>query len=77
MNRRNAASFAATLLATSLLAACNPSAPSLDQFGANPELPEPDRGLLPNMTIFEKAALLHSLLPSRLVDVLANSLLLP
>lgn len=37
-----------------LLAACGDE-PSPLQYGANPELPEPKRGLLPNMTIAEPA----------------------
>ena len=36
-----------------LLAACGPEPQQLAQHGANPELPAPKRGLLPNMTIAE------------------------
>ncbi|TAK38709.1 MAG: sorbosone dehydrogenase family protein [Lysobacteraceae bacterium] len=55
MNRSRLFRLSSTLLATALLAACNSSAPDLDQYGANPELPAPDRGLLPNMTIAKPA----------------------
>jgi glucose/arabinose dehydrogenase len=37
------------------LAACG-NAPELNQYGASPELPEPERGLLPNMTIARPAS---------------------
>ena len=37
-----------------LLGACN-SEPGAPQYGANPELPQPQRGILPNMTIAEPA----------------------
>lgn len=38
-----------------LLAACGNSDPDLAQYGPNPELPEPRRGLLPDMTVPEPA----------------------
>src|SRR5690606_37252687 len=38
------------LSATTLLAACNPE-PQPSQYGANPDLPAPQRGLLPDMVI--------------------------
>ena len=37
------------------LAACG-NAPELDQYGASPEIPKPERGLLPNMTIAKPAS---------------------
>src|SRR5690606_26219170 len=37
------------------LTACSDDPPDLQQYGANPELPEPTRGLLPSMTIAEPA----------------------
>src|SRR5690606_22814659 len=41
-----------TAAAAVALAACNPSPKPIErQFGADPELPEPRRGVLPNMTI--------------------------
>ena len=55
MNRARLLRLSSTVLATALLAACNSSAPTLDQYGANPELPTPARGLLPNMTIARPA----------------------
>ncbi len=36
-----------------LVGACSGDAPDLNQVGPDPELPEPSRGLLPNMTIAE------------------------
>ena len=53
MKRSNLAAFAAVLLAAGL-AACG-EAPDLNQYGANPELPEPDRSVLPNMVIAKPA----------------------
>ena len=50
------ARVATVVFAAALLAACNEHAPELKQTGANPELPAPDRGVLPNMTIAEPAA---------------------
>ncbi|PPT92681.1 sorbosone dehydrogenase [Xanthomonas arboricola pv. arracaciae] len=50
---------AVTVLSVSILAAALAScgkAPELKQHGASPELPAPDRGLLPDMTIAEPAA---------------------
>src|SRR5690606_33093971 len=42
----------ATAVAAALLAACNPSPQPVErQYGAEPDLPQPQRGLLPNMTI--------------------------
>ncbi len=46
--------LAAAVAATLVLAACNPD-PGPLQYGANPELPEPKRGLLPQMVIAEPA----------------------
>lgn len=43
-----------TLASLAVLAACG-AEPQALQYGANPELPEPKRGLLPNMTIAEPA----------------------
>jgi glucose/arabinose dehydrogenase len=37
------------------LAACG-NAPELNQYGASPEIPKPERGLLPNMTIAKPAS---------------------
>src|SRR3546814_16259365 len=54
MNRPARASVPA-LAGVALLAACNQSAPDIDQYGANPELPDQHRGLLPNMTIARPA----------------------
>ena len=46
----------ATAMAASLIAACSGgNAPDAAQTGANPQLPAPERGLLPNMTIAEPA----------------------
>ncbi len=44
----------AMLAMATLLGACN-SEPRPPQYGANPELPQPQRGILPNMTIAEPA----------------------
>ena len=38
------------------LAACSQEAPQLDQYGANPEMPQPDRTLMPDMIIAKPAA---------------------
>jgi glucose/arabinose dehydrogenase len=46
--------LAAGVLAV-LLGACSDDAADLYQYGPNPELPEPSRGLLPNMTIAGQA----------------------
>src|SRR3546814_9100702 len=53
--KRSTFAFALALAAVALLAACNQSAPDIDQYGANPELPDQHRGLLPNMTIASPA----------------------
>lgn len=45
------ARFLVLLAATSALAACGGGDPSPDQYGANPQLPEIQRGLFPNMKI--------------------------
>ena len=46
----------ALAVATVLVGGCSGGdAPDLDQYGANPELPDPHRGFLPNMTIAEPA----------------------
>jgi glucose/arabinose dehydrogenase len=53
MNRLDGLAIAAL---AALLASCSGgSAPSPEQYGANPELPTPKRGLLPNMTISKPA----------------------
>src|SRR3546814_13567153 len=49
--KRSTLAIVPALAAVALLAACNQSAPDLDQYGANPELPDQHRGLLPNLTI--------------------------
>src|SRR3546814_16119935 len=49
--KRSTLAIVPALAAVALLAACNQSAPDIDQYGANPELPDQHRGLLPNMTI--------------------------
>ena len=51
MNRLNLLAAASAAL---VLAACNPD-PGPMQYGANPELPEPKRGLLPQMVIADPA----------------------
>ncbi|MFC3716461.1 PQQ-dependent sugar dehydrogenase [Luteimonas soli] len=53
--KRPILALAPVIAAVALLAACNQSAPDLNQYGASPELPEQDRGLLPNMTIARPA----------------------
>src|SRR3546814_17857947 len=53
--KRSTLAIVPALAAVALLAACNQSAPDLDQYGANPELPHQHRGLLPNMTIARPA----------------------
>lgn len=45
----------AILAATALLAGCSGSDPEVSQYGPNPELPEPRRGLLPSMGIASPA----------------------
>src|SRR5690606_36172480 len=46
----------ALAVAAGLLAGCSGGdAPELDQYGATPELPAPERGFVPNMTIAEPA----------------------
>lgn len=54
MKRQTVTIIAVSVLAAAL-AACN-KAPELNQRGANPELPEPDRGLMPDMTIAKPTA---------------------
>src|SRR5690606_15225586 len=53
MNR--IATIAVSVLALAL-AACSNEAPQLDQYGANPEIPEPNRTLMPDMIIAKPAA---------------------
>src|SRR3546814_946435 len=48
--KRSTFAFALALAAVALMAACNQSRPDIDQYGANPELPDQHRGLLPNRT---------------------------
>ncbi|MCC7633902.1 PQQ-dependent sugar dehydrogenase [Stenotrophomonas rhizophila] len=49
-----------TLLSVSVLAAalaaCSPAAPPLEQYGADPQLPTPNRGVMPDMTIAKPTA---------------------
>ena len=47
--------FLALALATSALAACSDGSPDPTQYGPNPQLPEQQRGLLPNMKIADPA----------------------
>ena len=54
MNRTNPGRIAVSLLAGAL-AACS-QAPELDQYGANPEIPTPERGVMPDMVIAKPAA---------------------
>ncbi|MCE4286472.1 sorbosone dehydrogenase family protein [Xanthomonas hortorum pv. vitians] len=54
MKRQTITIIAVSVLAAAL-AACN-KAPELNQRGATPELPEPDRGLMPDMTIAKPTA---------------------
>src|SRR3546814_872055 len=49
--KRSTLAIVPALAAVALLAACNQSAPDIDQYGANPELPDQHPGLLPNMPI--------------------------
>jgi len=51
MNRSNRFALAATAVVAMSLAACGGDAPAEQDYGANPTLPEIQRGLLPNMTI--------------------------
>ena len=53
MKRSNVSVLAAAAFSTAL-AGCG-QAPELDQYGASPELPQQERGLLPNMTIAKPA----------------------
>lgn len=53
MSRSNMSIVAIAALSTAL-AACG-NAPELNQYGASPEIPNPERGLLPNMTIAKPA----------------------
>lgn len=51
---RTACTVVTALAAAVILVACGPD-PSVPQFGADPALPQPQRGLLPSMTIAEPA----------------------
>ena len=53
MKRSHLAAIAVASLSMAL-AACG-NAPAVDQYGASPELPSPERGVLPNMTIAKPA----------------------
>jgi glucose/arabinose dehydrogenase len=53
MSRSNTSIVAIAALSTAL-AACG-NAPELNQYGASPEIPNPERSLLPNMTIAKPA----------------------
>ncbi|WP_348764948.1 sorbosone dehydrogenase family protein [uncultured Salinisphaera sp.] len=55
MNTRRIVYVCASALALTLFTGAATAANSEQQFGANPNLPEPQRGLLPNMTIPEPA----------------------
>ena len=54
MNRPNPTIIAVSVLAAAL-AACS-EAPDLDQYGANPQIPTPERGVMPDMIIAKPAA---------------------
>jgi len=54
MKRRTSTAFAVSVLALAL-AACN-KAPDMKQYGAEPELPKPNRTLMPDMTIAKPVA---------------------
>jgi len=55
MNRQMIKGISVSVLAAAL-AACGGQAPQLHQIGSTPELPEPHRGLMPDMTIATPAA---------------------
>ena len=55
MNRSKVRVLGVSTLALAL-AACSQEAPQLDQYGANPEMPQPDRTLMPDMIIAKPAA---------------------
>src|SRR3546814_11988524 len=61
--KRSTLAIVPALAAVALLAACNQSAPDIDQYGANPELPDKHRGPLPNMTITRPARCGHPVPP--------------
>src|SRR3546814_16246480 len=49
--KRSPLAIVPALAAVALLAACNQSAPAIDPYGANPELPAQHRCPLPTLTI--------------------------
>ena len=54
--KRSDVSVVVAIALSALLAGCSGgNAPELDQYGARPQLPQPERGLFPNMTIAEPA----------------------
>lgn len=54
MSRQIVKILSVSVLAASM-AACSDKAPQLDQYGQNPELPKPNRTLMPDMTIAKPA----------------------
>ncbi len=76
--RRSRAGLLAVAL-TGALAGCG-NAPDLNQYGASPELPEPHRGLLPNMTIAAPAGWgdqRPSVPPGYAISAIATDLAIP
>ena len=62
------------------LAACSQEAPQLDQYGANPEMPQPDRTLMPDMIIAKPAAWgdrLPTVPQGYTISAIATDLLIP
>lgn len=55
MKRPQTAMFTVSVLAIAL-SACSNKAPQLEQYGATPELPAPNRTLMPDMTIAKPAS---------------------
>ncbi|MFA5495944.1 MAG: sorbosone dehydrogenase family protein [Porticoccaceae bacterium] len=52
---RRSSIFASAILAVAMLSACGGNEPDTAQYGPTPALPDPQRGLLPNMTIAKPA----------------------
>ena len=76
----NVARLGVTVALTALLVACGNKAPDQEQYGPDPVLPEPQRGLLPDMSVAEPAPwgdTLPTVPPGYTISAIATDLKIP
>ena len=76
----NVARLGVTVALTALLVACGSKAPDQEQYGPDPVLPEPQRGLLPDMSVAEPAPwgdTLPTVPPGYTISAIATDLKIP